>query len=311
LALGTPDGLPSFRWHNLSPTNLLKTIDEIGANLLNKLQSEVTNLRRWCRGFTKPMKTRQINPSSQHPSSAVVTVALLAVVLFSVFAATASTIVSPGADTSVEGGSNNGYPFNLSFFGLSTMRYQQVYNSSEFSGAGGPMLITGIAFRPDTGTGSAFSSTLSSVQIDLSTTSVNASTLGPVFASNVGLNDTVVFNGALSLSSSYTGPLGGPKTFDIVITLTTPFVYNSANGNLLLDVRNFGGGGTTQFDSDVLPPTQRVWSGAVGDASGTNIGDTGLITQFIYTPVPEPQVVALAALALAAMAPGRLRQSKR
>jgi len=231
---------------------------------------------------------------------------LAAVGPFYLFAAAANTIVSPGADASVEGSSNNGYPFNLSFFDLTSMRYQQVFNSSEFGAAGGPMLITGIAFRPDTG-GSAFSSTLSSVRIDLSTTSVNASTLGSVFASNVGANNTVVFNGALSLSSAYTGPVGGPKNFDIVITLATPFLYNSANGNLLLDVRNFGGGGTTQFDSDVLPPTQRVWAGAVGDAAGTNVGDTGLITQFVYTAVPEPQILSLAALGLVAMAARRLR----
>jgi hypothetical protein len=229
---------------------------------------------------------------------------------FYLFAAAASTIVSPGADASVEGSSNNGYPFNLSFFSQPSMRYQQVFNSSEFSAAGSPMLITGIAFRPDSGTGDAFSSTLSSVRIDLSTTSVNASTLSPVFANNVGANDAVVFNGALSLSSAYLGPVGGPKNFDIVITLTTPFLYNPANGSLLMDVRNFGGGGTTQFDSDVLPPTQRVWAGAVGDTTGTNIGDSGLVTQFIYTAVPEPQTVSLAALGLAGIAARRLRQRK-
>jgi hypothetical protein len=228
-----------------------------------------------------------------------------------VFGAVAGTIVSPGADTSVEGASNNGYPFNIAAFSYTSMRYQQVFNSAEFSTAGGPMLITGIAFRPDTGSGSAFSSTLSSVQIDLSTTSASASTLGPVFASNVGANDTVVFNGALSLSSAYAGPAGGPKNFDILITLTTPFVYNSANGNLLLDVRNFGGGATTQFDSDFLPPTQRVWAGMVGDTTGTNIGDTGLVTQFIFTAVPEPQVASLAALGFAAMTARRPRQTRR
>lgn len=173
------------------------------------------------------------------------------------------------------------------------------------------MLITAIAFRPDTGVGHAFSSTLSSVRIDLSTTSVNAFTLGSVFANNVGANDTVVFNGALSLSSSYTGPPGGPKDFDIIINLTTPFLYNPGDGNLLLDVRNFGGGGTTQFDSDTLPSTQRVWSTSVDDPTGTNVGDSGLITQFIYTPVPEPQVISLVALGLGSMAAGRLRQRKR
>jgi hypothetical protein len=34
-----------------------------------------------------------------------------------------------------------------------------------------------------------------------------------------------------------------------VITLLTPFLYDPALGNLLLDVRNFSGGLTTQFDA--------------------------------------------------------------
>jgi hypothetical protein len=273
------------------------------------------------------MKTKQMNTTYRHPFSAVWSpearapwessasiwrqLLILTAGLFFLFAASAGTIVSPGADASVEGGSNNGYPFDLSYFpGVSTMRYQQVFNSSEFSAAGGPMLITAIAFRPDSVYGAAFSATLSSVQINLSTTSVNASTLGSTFANNVGANDTVVFNGPLSLSSAFTGHAGGPKDFDIVITLTTPFVYNSASGNLLLDVRNFGGGYTTVFDSDASSTaTQRVWAENVGDAAGINIGDTGLITQFRFTSVPEPQLVSLVGLAL--VAARRLRQSKR
>jgi len=39
--------------------------------------------------------------------------------------ATAVIIVSPSADTSVEGNSNNGFPFNIGFFGLSSERYDK------------------------------------------------------------------------------------------------------------------------------------------------------------------------------------------
>jgi len=77
--------------------------------------------------------------------------------------AIAATIVSPSADTSVEGNSNNGFPFNIALFGLSSERYEQVYSATQFGS--GPLLITGLAFRPDANTGAAFSTTLSNVSI--------------------------------------------------------------------------------------------------------------------------------------------------
>jgi hypothetical protein len=210
----------------------------------------------------------------------------------------AGLVVVPNANTSVEGDINNGYPFNLSLFGLSSMRYQQVYDSSQFSSLGGPVLINQILFRPDAFSGAAFSSTLPSIQIDLSTTSATPASLSTTFANNVGADDRVVFGaGPLSLSSSFTGPPGGPKAFDIVINLTTPFLYNPANGNLLMNVRNFSGGGTTQFDA-VTPGsggsvTERVWIGDVNSLTGNyDLGSAGMVTEFgFHSVVPEPSTL--------------------
>src|SRR5690348_12595706 len=77
-------------------------------------------------------------------------------------------VIVPGSLTSVEGNSNNSFPLNLSAFGLTSQRYQQVYAASQFGSV--PLLITGIAFRPDPEFGAAFSTILGNVQIDLSTT---------------------------------------------------------------------------------------------------------------------------------------------
>jgi len=212
-------------------------------------------------------------------------------------------VIVASAETNVEGNSNNGFPFNIANLGLSSERYQQVYSSSEFSG---PFLITDIEFRPDAFTGSAFSSTLPNIQIDLSTTTAAVDGLSSTFASNVGANDTMVFSGPLTLSSSFTGPAAGPKTFDIVIVLQTPFLYNPALGNLLLDVRNFGGGSTTQFDAEntLGDSVSRVFTqtaNGVGSLTGTT--DTfGLITSFSGAPVPEPGTLALVGLAATVLA---------
>ncbi len=216
-------------------------------------------------------------------------------------------IVVPTAQALVEGNGNNAFPFNITLFGSSSQRYQQVYRASEFPG---PFLITDLEFRPDASFGAAFSSTLPSIRIDFCTTPLAPDGLSATFATNCASNDTIVFGGPagapLTLSSSFTGPAGGPKAFDIVILLTTPYLYNPASGNLLLDVRNFGGGSTTQFDAEstVGDSVSRVYGAPVGSTSGST-DSLGLVTRFSGAPllvVPEPGTLALVGIAAAGLA---------
>ena len=244
--------------------------------------------------------------------SAVLTL-ILGLALSAGFAVTARAlfIVSPGAQTSIEGDGANAYPFNLAGAGRSSQRYQQVYNSSSFAVLGGPALITQIAFRPDAIFGAPFSKTLPNVRIDLSTTSLAADGLSSTFASNVGGNDAIVFSGALALSSAFTGPAGGPKDFDILINLNTPFLYIPGAGNLLLDVRNIGGGSTTTFDTqntagDAVSRAVTVTSG-VNSATADFTDTFGLVTRFTATPAPEPTTCGLLGLGALLLAARRRR----
>jgi hypothetical protein len=227
------------------------------------------------------------------------------VLLFSACAvlAQAGTIVVPNSLSSAEGNSNNEWPFRDS------QRYQQVYAASQF-GSGG--LITQIAFRPDVTFGNAFSMTIANIQIDLSTTSATPDGLSDTFASNVGADDIVVYAGAFAVSTSFTGPASGPKAFDIIINLTTPFFYNPSLGNLLLDVRNFSGASllacppvfpscTSVLDAqatfgDSISRAFSVPGGGVGSPTLFNKDTWGLVTQF--TVVPEPGSFGMLALSI-------------
>ncbi len=211
-------------------------------------------------------------------------------------------VVVPNSLAAAEGNSNNAFPFNIDRFGHASMRYQQVFDSSEFSTLSGPSLLTQIAFRPDSSDGSAFSSLLASIQINFSTTAGSPDALSSTFATNVGSDDMVVFNGPLALSSADIAGPGGTRAFDIIINLTTPFLYDPAAGDLLLDVRNFAGGLTTQFDAHVSGDSvSRVWVGNVGSSTGSP--DTlGLVAQFTFESVPEPGTLALLALGLLVVA---------
>ena len=202
------------------------------------------------------------------------------------------TVVVPNSARTVEGNANNSYPFNITPFGLPSQRYQQLYAASQFGGGG---LITQIIFRPDAFAGHAFTSTLSDIQIDLAYSSAPDDGLSTTYANNITAGDTIVFaRGPLTLSSAFTGPPAGPKDFDIIITLTTPFLYNPALGNLLLDVRNFGGGTTTFFDAAFTTGdgSSRLFNSDVN--SGTGSTDTeALVTGFVI--VPEPGTAMLLA----------------
>jgi len=178
-----------------------------------------------------------------------------------------------------------------------------VFAASQFSALGGPAVLTEIRFRPDAVFGGAFSTTLTDIQIDLSTVSVAPDGLSNTFSLNVGANNTIVRNrGSLSLSSAFTGPVGSPKDFDIIIPLTTFFTYNPAAGNLLLDVRNFGAGTTAVFDSvsTASDSISRAFTAVGGDVNSLTGSSTfspdssGLVTQFIFS---APSAVPLPAAA--------------
>ncbi len=126
----------------------------------------------------------------------------------------------------------------------------------------------------------------------MSITSVADDALSTTFANNIGLNETIVYgSGPLSLSSSNTGPAGGPKDFDVIITLSTPFFYNPALGNLLIDVRNFSGGANgTQLDAVQATGdgVSRVGNDSNANSATANFSDSvGLVTGFNFVPEPS------------------------
>jgi hypothetical protein len=207
--------------------------------------------------------------------------------------ARADGIVIPNTLATVEGNDNNFGPFFNN-----SVRYQQVFSASQFPSSTGPLMITQIAFRPD---GSVTDPSLiirfDSVQIDLSTTSRTPSTLSTLFASNVGADDTTVFNSFVFVNAPVTGPPGGPKDFTVSFALK-PFIYDPSAGDLLLDVRavESGGGISAPFDAESNNPfTAHLDAPDISAASGTSFA-TGLVTEFQFTPVPEPSTLVLASL---------------
>jgi hypothetical protein len=197
----------------------------------------------------------------------------------------AQSIVVPNALAGVESSYGNRYPFNSV-----DHRYQQVYAASQFAGVSGSAQLTQIAFRRNAGA-VGFSITVPDVTISLSTTGyspqVGPNLLTNRFADNPGPDSTTVHTGPLTLTSSATGPTGGPNPFDIVINLSTPFTFNPAQGNLLMDVRIAGGSDNVMFFDATLGDgnVNRVWTNSLTALTGS-VDQVGLVTRFTFVPEP-------------------------
>jgi hypothetical protein len=167
------------------------------------------------------------------------------------------------------------------------LRLQEVYGSVHFP-TEGALLITELRFRPDFQQGGAFSATIANIQINLSTTVREPDALSTTFAENVGDDDTVVFSGSLTVSSQFIGPATGPKEFDIMIPLSTPFLYDPGQGNLLLDVRNYSGSTASKLSGEsAAGDSASRAGGSVNSASGGR--DSGVdALKIIYTATNAP-----------------------
>ena len=191
--------------------------------------------------------------------------------------------VSLRADTLVLGEppkTGNCDPFGCpTFFGLGT--YQQVYLSSAFPGA---ISIDDLTFAqainnggvPASGTFTLTFSYTSAMPGDLDLTNA---------ANNVGSGSEGFFTGTLPALTAE-GPL------DLLTFAGTPFVYNPADGNLLLTVTVTGSTNSRPYlYLDEAGSTAVTSDAYFGPVNGGN--DPGLVTSFEYTApdrknTPEP-----------------------
>lgn len=236
---------------------------------------------------------------------------LLACALCAAGYTSAATIVAPAGFENTDAAATSDGPLGDPNAGS---RYQQIYDASLFGGVTTPILISEIQFRaanPEN-TFRPNSATVSDSTIALSTTTVDSApgatangNFSAEFDANVGLDETVVYAGALTLDRGGSNA-SGPQPFSYGFTLQTPFLYNPALGNLLLDVMVPSGatvtlgpgfGALESFDASTASGdgTASV-AGSVGNSVGA-AGQTGLITQFTFTAIPEPATCSLLALA--------------
>ena len=179
----------------------------------------------------------------------------------------------------LQNGPHYGYTVNPFDSISGTTRYQQVYASSAFSG---PVTIQALAFSPN------YSGLYrATVTIRFTTTTLGVNALGTSLDSNYVKRLTTVFSGTVSQYVT-----AGQDGFGLVFDFSsTPFAYNPADGNLLVDIQV----SNQQFDQSYFSVSY-AYAGSVSSVAynsavfGNMLGNLGLRTMlFAQTPVtPRP-----------------------
>ncbi len=191
---------------------------------------------------------------------------------FSIALALAAAVVLPlaGAQAQLVVGGPGVYG-DCAPFGC-TLRYQQAYSSSLFSG---PINIGSLTFYDVSDSGQTIDA--ATYTLRLSTAATGVGSLSSTFADNIGGDAQLFFTGALS----------GPTAPSFTIT-GAAFLYEPGQGDLLLDVTKSGGDSFSAFidyRSD-FAGFQRVY--AFDNApTGAIDNNYGLVTGFGTAAVPE------------------------
>ena len=196
----------------------------------------------------------------------------------------AQVVVVPNAQATNDGNASATTPT-----GPALVRAMRIFDASQFAALSGPSFLTQFAWRPDRILGQSGPHSVN-LRIYASTTTRSVAGLSMTFADNLGADNTLVFNGTLNWATgNLTGP-GNTRQFDIVFPCTTPFLYDPAAGNLLLDTQlsDNGQSQSITIDTVVGNPTARE---IVNTTSSTAVTAEFVVpfvqvTQFTFEPLP-------------------------
>ena len=183
--------------------------------------------------------------------------------------------------------------------------FQAIERADVFGGLpGGAGFLNAISTRPDELTAVGTQASFDRLQIRVGTTTVDPASMSNTFADNRTGPLTLVYDGPWSGEVTNPDPTGpATRPFDYVFPLDDSFLYNPADGNLIVEWTIEGP--TSTLPGNSLPtdtaflysgPQKWKWTDDLGADSPVGVGEFAIVTQYSFTPVPEPNTAALAAV---------------
>lgn len=178
----------------------------------------------------------------------------------------------------------------IGLFGGSPRRTQVIYAGRNFTSIPkGGVFITALQFRIDGQYQTGFSGA-ADLEIHLSTSLQNPDLLNPLFASNIGSDERITLPRSTIPLSSGANP-GGLNSFSVIIPLPTHFFFDPSVGNLLMDAFVYADSGVLNLDWQSGPSDGvSAMVGSLTNPTATTVTQAGLVTRFVFEPVPEPPI---------------------
>lgn len=136
-------------------------------------------------------------------------------------------------------------------FGLPGFRTQLLIDAQAIAPTGA--VLNAVSFRCDRSSLPATAGSVPNVTVRISQTSAAVGSMATTFANNITAAETIVFQGTVTLPAHQDGA-AGPMPWDIILPFAQPFVFATAQGNLLIDIvaDNPAGGGIPEYYLDAV-----------------------------------------------------------
>jgi hypothetical protein len=214
-------------------------------------------------------RTAARRPVLSSSLSTMRTTSLFVVGLLAVPASAQFNNIVPTSANGVAGSTVNAFPWGTTAAGWPGLRIMCVYDSSHFTAApvpiNTPILITNVRWRANDQAGSWTGGTFSNASLSLGTAPIDYTAASTVWANNIGPDYTQVYSGTVTVLPGTGNGVGVPGPMVVDIQLTTPFLYDPAAGDLIVD---------TDF-------VVGSWTG--GSQSGMDVMTTGVLASRVYS----------------------------